>query len=139
MSVNQKHIDATFDFASSRESFTVEELAEHLNLSVAQAASAIRETRDMLADLDVNIVPTPNGHRERWLYRLVSRHADQSEWQENRMSDAERRLKTLKAVAQSIVNAEDGRTKQGRKAAKFAKFLGRLVEDIEEIEAEFAL
>lgn len=131
-------IDATFDFATSRPEFTLAELAEHLGASEETAKRAIQATRDMLADVGVNIVADPNGYREPWLYRLVSGHEGQKAWQANRMTDAERRVKTMHAIASSMVRAEDGRTKSGRKAARFNKFLGRLIEDLEEIESEFS-
>jgi hypothetical protein len=94
---------------------------------------AIRDVRMIFADDEINLVCDPQGASEQWLYRLVGCYEEAAPWLASRSSDQETRLRTMKAVTQSMVNNADGRTTEGRKARLKLKYFTRLIEDLEEL------
>lgn len=90
--------------------------------------------RILAAEADtINLICTPQGSREPWLYELVGTYEDAAPWSQNRVGDLETRLVTIHSVASTLVNATDGRTVGGRKARKIRRTITRLIEDLADI------
>ena len=81
----------------------------------------------------INLVCEPQGSGELWRYRLVGTYEAARPWNANRLGDIEARLETIAGVSRSLVAATDGRRVDGRKARLIAKTVGRLVEDLAEL------
>ena len=128
-----------FDFAVTRpDGFTNEEALPVLNLKrIEQFNKAVRRLRLILEDDTIQLVCDPQGSGEDWLYRLVGNLDDAGPWVNNRLRDLNARLETQHAVAKSLVTATDGRTIEGRKARLVAKTLGRLREDLDDVDHWF--
>jgi hypothetical protein len=113
---------------------TVDDMMAVCGWTHHQSNMAIRDLRRHLGDTDtVNLICEPQGQSERWLYRLVGNLADVRGWVDNRIGDADSRIRTLQAVMTSIVSATSGRTTEGKKARVMEKALRRLVEDLDDI------
>ena len=97
------------------------------------ATQVVRRLRLVFAGDDINLVCEPQMLREPWVYKLVGNVEDARSWSTNRISDIETRLETIQAVAESLTNATDGRTIEGRKARKIHRTLGYLIGELAEI------
>lgn len=123
--------DALYDLAADRpDGFTVTDVHQELGWPYGHIRMAIRDLRLLMEDDTISLVCDPQGKGERWLYRLVGTLEEGSPWIANRERDMLSRLQTVHAVASSIVNATDGRTITGRKAALTKRIVGRLLEDL---------
>lgn len=128
-------IGRAFDYAADRgDGFTVHELATHLEVPRGIADKVIMRVRRSLDGDVINLVCEPQGSRLPWRYRLVGNVDDARWWSSNRIVDTEQRIRTQHAVALSMVAASDGRTLAGRKVRTICKTLGRLIEDLDEIQ-----
>jgi hypothetical protein len=106
-----------FDYAMSHQAgFTVDDVKRDHGWSHAQTNVAIRDLREAFAGDPVNLVADPAGQSQRWIYRLVGDLAAAEGWTENRLHDADARLRTVKNVVSSIAAATDGRSTAGKRA-----------------------
>ena len=132
-------VNLTFDFAVTKtDGFTIHDLADHLEASVETAKNAIRKTRTTLGGGDINITAEPRAHNEPWVYKLAGTYAESRSWVTNRRKDTRTRISTMHAVHAAAAAHEDRRTREGKQAALVTKVLGRLIEDLDELELEDA-
>jgi hypothetical protein len=118
---------------------TIYEMAEAIDMPLATARRAVHDARMILAQNDtLFILAEPQGPRAPWLYKLVDGKTiidvENSGWVPNRIGDAQTRVQLIHAAMRVAERATDGRTTNGRKARVIARTLGRLVEDLEEID-----
>lgn len=114
-------------------------LALHPSLTRYRFNQAVRNTRELFgANKDINIVSRPAGYRQPWRYELVGSVPQADPWVHNRIGDAESRMSTILSVCTSISAGTHGNSKDGKKARRITKGLTRLLEDLAEIEEEFA-
>ena len=95
---------------------------------------AIQRLRIMFGDDAHNVVCDPNGHNEEWLYRVVNGYERSRDWSANRVEDARTRLKTMRAVMESVTHATDGRSVAGKRSRIIERGLRHVLEDVEAIE-----
>jgi hypothetical protein len=128
--------DDLFLFAQANpDGITVDDIVLQFGWNMRYVNEAIRDLRLWLGETDTIAFPCdPQGHDERWLYRLVGNMDDVRWWTANRMKDSDSRLRTMQATMSSIVNATKGNTKVGRKARVTDRALRRLIEDLDDIE-----
>lgn len=119
--------------------FTLPEVAGDLQVSERAAQHGIRLLRRSLRSETMNVVCDPQGFQGRWLYRLVSGHDDAKDWERNRSSDMSSRLQTMEAVASSIENGTDPHTLDGQRAHVVHRTLGRLREDLRDLETWYEM
>jgi hypothetical protein len=125
-----------FDYAVSKpEGFTKDDVMEDLNWDRGTFSHASRALRIMLgSDDEVNLVCTPQGKGQPWLYQLTGQLGDDAKlWISNRLTDCESRVQTVRAITSSIVSATDGRSTDGRRARLMQRSMTRLTEDLAEI------
>lgn len=136
MTARDDRMSELFDYmVLSPQGATVEDMAAHLQCSVHAARDSIRDLRIFLGDDDqVNLTCNPDGANQRWLYRLVTKLDDHREWVANRVIDTESRIETMHAMLSSAVRATDGRSVAGKRARVMCKQLGRLLEDLRELD-----
>jgi hypothetical protein len=135
MSRRAEQIAALFDFAADKpEGFTYIDVRATLGWQRDQFVKVARQLRLVFADDQINLVCEPQGSCEPWRYKLVGNVEDARAWSSNRIGDIETRLETIKAVAETLTNATDGRTIEGRKARKIHRTLGYLIGELSEID-----
>lgn len=124
-----------FDYAASRpEGFLASDARADLDWSEKQFATAVRAFRLIFGEDEINLVTQQRGFGQPKLYQLVGDFDSARPFLAERMRTLEAMLRTTLAVANSISNGSDGRTVEGRKARFAVRHLGRLVEDIDEVE-----
>ena len=135
-------VGRTFDvLVEHPNGLTVDEVAYHLDVTRARAYRVLRQLRKTLADQDdtLALVCDPQGQRERWCYRLLDGAAlvdpEQTVWMKNRVGDMVSRIETLNEMAHIAVVATKGNTRDGRIARLVKRHLGRLLEDVSEVQA----
>lgn len=122
------------DLVANPAGLTVDDMMAMHGWTHGQTNTAIRDLRRYLGDIDdLNLPCEPQSKGERWVYRLVGRLDDVRSWIDNRITDADSRLRTMQAVMHSIVAATSGRTVEGRRARVMEKALRRLVEDLDDL------
>jgi hypothetical protein len=136
----EQHRIDLLDYAlASPGGITVEDMMSQFGWNHGTANTAIRDLRLYLGDFeDIAFPGDPQGGTQPWLYRLVGNLDDIRAWASNRVTDADSRLRTMQASMRSIVNATNGRTKEGRKARVTEKALRRLIEDLDDIDLDGA-
>ena len=115
---------------------TVDQMADSLGCGVGSIRGAIQALRDLLGDTDtINVVcePDPHAPNDRWLFRLVGNVEGARAWATNRISDTERRIRTMYQVIASVTSGTSPNSKDGKKARLMKKALGRLIEDLDEV------
>ena len=86
-----------------------------------------------MANEEINVTSTPNGHRRPWLYELTGNLEVARPWLTNRVGDLESRLETIESVANSLANATTRTTVEGKKARRIHRTISRLREDLADI------
>lgn len=129
-------IGRLFDYAASKpEGFTYQDVEKELGWKRPEFTKVHRMLRLMLGNDDqINLVCDPQGSNEPWLYRLIGDVDGAREWIGNRLRDSESRIGTIRSVCMSLVKATDGRTSDGRRARIMDKGLGRILEDLAELD-----
>ncbi len=129
-------ISRLFDFAVEHEDgFTYQDVQEELGWKRAEFFKVANRMRLMLGNDDtINLVCEPQGPSEPWRYKLIGNLRDAGRWNGNRLQDCESRILTIHAVLASIVQAVDGRTSEGKRARVMHRMLGRLIEDLAELD-----
>lgn len=135
MSTRTNRVNVLFDLlAGSPDGLTAGDIKAGLGCTKRLAENAIHDLRIVLGDSDtINVTCDPQGIRESWLYRLVGDIDGSRRWIANRLGDTETRLRTMQALAASLVNGSDGRTLDGRRARIIEKALRRLIEDLDDL------
>ena len=103
----------------------------------SEVRRVVRALRLILGEFDsINLVcDTPsNSETGAWTYRLVGTIESTQGWQSWRLGSLETQIKTCRAVAASVVAGSDGRTRDGKRARLMERHLGRLLEDLADIE-----
>lgn len=130
--------DELFDLAVAHpDGFTVDDIKRQLSIPHKKANIAIRELRKFLGEFDdINLVCDPQGSGERWAYRLAGTLDDMRPWVVGRINDADSRLRTIQAMMSTVVRSTHGNSIEGRRARVIERALGRLVEDLDAIDAD---
>lgn len=127
--------DSLFDYACDNPAWTVDDVMNEFDWYKRQVDQAIHDLRGFLGEYDeVNVVCVPQGSRERHLYSLVGNLDGAREWTTGRIRDTETRIRTISAIASSVVSATDGRSIDGRKVRLMDVKLRHLIEEIDLIE-----
>lgn len=130
-------VSLLFDFAATKpEGFTYLDVDEKLGWSRDFFVRVARDLRLMFKGDTITLTCEPGGHGLPWIYKLVGNYDGARPWATNRIGDMESRLETVHAVAETLVNATDGRSQDGRKARKVQRTIGRLIEDLADISGE---
>ncbi len=111
---------------------TGQELAKHLDVTVTTAQRVVHDLRLTLGNNDTITVMTNHQGRpnEPHLYELVGNYEDSIQWRKGRISDIEARLVTAEYSIMPIARGADGRTVEGKKAAKIERTLRYLREEL---------
>lgn len=131
-------VDKLFDIlATHPDGTTFDQISAETGWSYRIFQRIVNKFRDVWSDQDVNLVCHPTGHRgDRWIYLLTSEKKPTEVWTSNRVHDCKVRIKTMRNVMESAVNNSDGRTKAGREARVIHRYLSRLWEDLENLQAQ---
>lgn len=131
----ERAVNDLFDYATRRpEGFSRDEALDALGISHPDFNKAVNGVRRILAGDDIQLTCDPNGLREQWTYRLVGTAEKGGPWVDNRLRDSRARFMTLRDFTQSLVNATDGRTKDGRQAREMHMAAKHLLERLDLIE-----
>jgi hypothetical protein len=123
-----------YDLAVSKpEGFTYRDVEDKYGWHRTNFVETVRVLRLMFAGDRITLTCESQGFRKPWLYKLVGTYDDARPWTSNRIGDLETRLETVHAVAETLTNATDGRTTEGRKVRKIERTINRLMEDLAEI------
>lgn len=135
MSVRIDRVNVLFDLlAASPEGLTMGDIALGLGCGRRLADKAVHDLRIVLGDSDtINVPSDPQGRGEPWLYFLKGDIDGNRRWITNRLGDTESRLRTMRALAASLVSGSDGRTVDGRRARLIERALRRLIEDLDDL------
>lgn len=127
-------INRLYDYAvAAPDGFTIEDVRRDLGWRRSDFNHVVNRLRKMFGTDDINLVCSPQGMNEPWLYKLVGNTDETKVWQDNRLGDAEERINTIRSIARSTVNMTDGRTTEGQRARIIDRSLGRLLEDLAEL------
>ncbi len=135
----QARVDRMFDYLVEHPNAFISDMAADQGIEVKTARYVVKALRDWLGDEDdINVVcdvnpEKPNGER---IYNLVGTMEAAQPWAITRLVDSETRLRTMRSVITSIRRGTNPRTLAGKKARVLERGLNRLVEDIDDIEAE---
>lgn len=114
------------------EGFTKAQLGAELGTDPEITNGVVYRLRRRLADQNVNLVARPQHKFEPWLYSLVGEMGDAALWENIRFRDISERLRTVKAVASSMLNAAPDEAE--RDARLIVRDVERLIEDVELIQ-----
>lgn len=134
-------IDALFDYAVANPGgFTRLDAEVTYGWTTAHFQEVERNLRAALATYAENLICNPDEDNPGglWIYRLTADVELTHEWHDNRLGDAETRLKTIMNVAQSAMHAHSGRTRTGKRARILYKAASRALEDLEELRQDSA-
>ena len=135
-------MDDLFDYLETQpDGVTIEDIEAHLACGPRHAREAVHDLRAFLGNTDEAWVTcTPQGPRDRWLYSLTSgaRAVDpetpEGRWVVNRVGDCEARIGTMLSAMRTAVRGTSRGTVLGQKARVLARALGRLQEDLEDVD-----
>lgn len=126
-----------FDFAADKpDGFVVQDVLDDLEFTRAQFYKAVRALRLILADDSINLICDQQGFGAPHTYRLVGTFEKAGPWVRQRMRGIESQLESVLAATSSIVNASDGRTLDGKKARLVNRHVGRLIEDLGDLDGQ---
>lgn len=133
MTTDEK-IQILWDYAVAHpDGFTRYDVERDIGWSNHELSHVARHLRRFLGDDEINLVATPQGRYEAWLYSLTGSVEEAGPWNRNRLLDTESRLTTMHAVSQSLVSSTDGRSLEGRRARVMERSLRRLTEDLADL------
>lgn len=130
-------VDALFDHATRHDGFTASEARQALGISQRQFEQAVQDIRRIFSSDKETLVADRQGWGEPWTYRLVDSYEQAEGWASDQLRHVETRISTLIHVLATIVNATDGRTRDGKKAREFHHTLKYLVERLEIVDDSF--
>ncbi|MCL2393046.1 MAG: hypothetical protein FWC87_00035 [Acidimicrobiaceae bacterium] len=116
--------------------FDWEDVEVNLGWPRYRFAKTVPLVRQYLKTTNMALPCTPQRGRGPWTYKLTSEQKLPQAWVNNRFFDMDSRLSTMLATGQSMVNAtkDAAKSKDGRRARVIVKGVGRLLEDLREIE-----
>lgn len=124
-----------FDYAVTKPNgFEKRQACRELNLKPDQFDRAVRALRSILAGDEINVICNSQGFGQPKRYHLVGDLERAQPWISVRYKALEGQLQTVLNVSSSLVEATDGRTLEGRKARLIHRHIGRLIEDIGDLE-----
>ena len=123
--------------ADNPDGLTITQIGAEFDLNKDYMRDVVRTLRLTLGEMDtINLVAdNPGDGISEWAYRLVGTYDEARAYIQNRVTDLISRVTTQRAIAASLVRGSDGRTIEGKKAALVHRHLGRLLEDIDTIDA----
>jgi hypothetical protein len=129
-------IGRLYDYAVEHpEGFTYQDIEKELGWRRTEFFRVAQQLRRLLGNDDqINLICDPQGGGQPWKYQLVGNFDQAREWGRNRTDDAESRLTTIGAVLASVVQATDGRSRDGRRAKIMQRAITRAKEDLAEID-----
>lgn len=136
MSVTVTRAGLLFDYAAVHPEFYATDVCEEHGWSSGQFGKAARALRLILATDSINLICLQQGFGKPKLYSLVGTLEKAGPWVHERMRGIESQLETVLAVSSSLVNSSDGRTVSGKKARLVARHVGRLIEDLGELDGQ---
>lgn len=113
------------------------EIAQHIGVSSDLAEEIIAYHRLTLSG-DTALVHEQPTQGDHW-YVVTGDPEKITRWVRVRLRDGDSRMRTILEVARVAVRVTDGRTGEGKRARRFVKHVGRLIEDIDEILADETL
>lgn len=135
MSKRSENVDNLFDYATRKPAgFTKGDACADLRLKADEFNRAVNDIRRIFAKDSITLVCVPAGQRQQWTYQLVGAYEVGGIWVDNRMADARTRFKTVAAITATLVNATDGRSRQGRIAREMNLTAKQLIERLELID-----
>jgi hypothetical protein len=131
-----ERMTALFDLlVASPEGLTWEQIANEMGWDRRATDKTIHDLRMFLGDDDTINLPAERPlDGGKWTYKLTGTFDLTAEWVNNRLQDFSTRLFTMYAMVKSLVKHLDGRTIEGRKAARWERHLRRLIEDLADID-----
>jgi len=137
MSITVTRAGMLFDYAATQpEGFLARDAMAAMQLNRDQYAKAARALRKILADDSINLICLSEGFGQPKRYHLVGTLEKAGPWIQVRMRGIESQLESVLAVSSSLVNATDGRTVEGKKVRLVKRHVGRLVEDLGELDGQ---
>lgn len=129
-------IGQLFDYAVEHpDGFTYRDVENDLGWQRPYFTKIHRQLRILLGNDDqINLVCDPQGRNEPWRYRLIGDVEGAKGWVGNRLRISESHITTTRAVTSSLIRATDGRTNDGRRARIMNRGLGRILEDLAELD-----
>lgn len=129
-----------FDYAAEKPNgFEKLRACQTLGITPDQFNRAVRSLRSILATDEINLVCISQGFGQPMRYELVGNLERAQPWIKVRYAALESQLETVLNVSASLVNATDGRTIPGRKARLIHRHVGRLIEDIADLEGRLPM
>lgn len=134
------HAGDLFDYAAGKPNgFEALQACRELGITLDQFRRAVRALRKILASDEINLVCSSQGFGQPTRYELVGNLERAQPWIRVRYATLESQLETVLSVSSSLVNATDGRTIPGRKARLIHRHVGRLIEDIADLEGRLPM
>lgn len=129
-----------FDYAvACPNGFEARQACRELNLNYHQFGRAVRALRKILADDDINLICKGQGFGQPSRFELVGDLLRAGPWVSGRLRSLESQLETVLNVSTSLMNGSDGRTIEGKKARLINRHVGRLVEDLGDLDGQLPL
>lgn len=119
------------ELLAERGALTVKDVEEALGCDWRTAHETIHHHRMYLSSATCALVHQVYGRTH--LYKLSTDTAEIGEWVVRKARDSDTRLRTMMAQADVSVRMTDGRSNDGKRARLRRKFLGRLIEDMDEL------
>lgn len=125
-----------YDFAVDHpRGFIYEDAKDKFGWHYSRFIKVVRHLRQILSADEITLTATPQGQHERWLYMLVGTYDAARPWATNRVGDLETRLDTIHGVANTLTNATDGRSVEGKKARLIERTIRHLMENLNDLAA----
>lgn len=130
-----------FDYSVVQpEGYEAKQAEDELQWTHAQFTRAVRQLRRILgSDDEINLICTNQGFGAPMLYQLVGDIERAGPWVTTRLRALESQLETVHSVAASLARGTDGRTVQGKKARLIHRYVGRLREDLGDLDGQLPI
>lgn len=129
-----ERVGLLYDFAVSKpEGFTYLDVHREYGWHRTNFGRTVRALRLLFSGDAITLTCDRAAWNMPHVYKLVGNYEAARPWVAGRVGDLESRLDTVHAVANTLTNATDGRTLEGRKVRRIKKTIGRLIEDLNEI------
>ncbi len=140
MGVTTVRAGELFDYAVEQpEGFESSDVCLELGWNKHQFEKAARQLRRILADDEINLVCANQGFGKPSRYELVGDMNRAGPWIAGRLRSMESQLETVYNVSKSTINGSDGRTVDGKKARLINRHVGRLREDLADLDGQLPI
>jgi hypothetical protein len=122
--------------AAAPDGLTKPQIAYLMTLSIDRVEQVVHDLRIELGGGDTVTVPCdpdPDNPGGPWIYKLVGNITDAKEYFGYRVRGLEAEMVTMYAMTESLLRSADKRTRDGRQLGAIHRHLGRMLEDLEEI------